>query len=68
MVSKYLNYFDSQMLRGSDERPGSSHPGSHQLREAAVHRYGEGKLWHVIRLRDALIEAYAASPVLFRGD
>ena len=56
------------MLRGIDERPGSSHPGSHQLREAAVHRHGEGKLWHVIRLRDALIEAYAASPVLFRGD
>ena len=45
MVSKYLNYFDSQMLlRGSDERPGSSHPGSHQLREAAVHRYGEVKV------------------------
>ena len=29
MVSKYLNYFDSQMLRGSDERPGSSHPLVH---------------------------------------
>ena len=55
-------------MRGSDERPGSSHPDSHEHREAAVHRYGEGKLRHVIRLRDALIEAYAASPVLFRGD
>ena len=58
----------AEMLRGSDEGPGSSHPGSHEHREAAVHRYGEGKLRHVIRLRDALIEAYAASPVLFRGD
>ena len=57
------------MLRaGRGERPGSSHPLVHELREAAVHRYGEGKLWRVIRLRDALIEAYAASPVLFRGD
>ena len=38
-----------------------------QPRQAAVHRYGEGELRHVIRLRGALIEAHAASPVLSLG-
>ena len=41
--------------------------GGSQPRQAAVHRYGEGKLRHVIRLRDALIESHVASPVLFLG-
>ena len=70
MVSKYLNYFDSLSNAEGERREARqfTSSGSHELREAAVHRYGEGKLRHVIRLRDALIEAYAASPVLFRGD